>query len=383
MQHEHCRASKPVLAPLASPHLVKPPALRKGDTIGIVSPSWFGGEPYVPRALHGIRALEHLGFRVKVAPHAFNNRGHVSDTAENRAADLNAMFADPDVAAILGTIGGSHSAELLPYLDYETIRQHPKLFMGYSDITTLNVALHATTGLCTINGPYLLSDWAEFPAMPAISRDWTLRLLTSAEVPGELPYPPYWTKEFLDWTTGDDRTRPRTYQLNTGWKVLRHGNARGRLIGGCIESLQPLRGTRYWPDLSGCILFLETAGDLKSPEATDELLMGFENMGTFEMIAGLLVAKPYDFTPANEQRFEEFLLERTRKWSFPVITNMDFSHYTPMIAMPIGVMASVSTTPLRIAIDEPLVTSVPGDPSVRLQKRTAITSRPNQGKAST
>lgn len=309
----------------------------------------------MPRAMHGIRYLERLGFKVHVAPHALNSRGHVSDTAQNRAADINQMFADESISAVLCTIGGSHSAEVLPYLDYETIRQHPKVFMGYSDITTLNIALYAATGLCTINGPYLLSDWAEFPSMPPISHDWTLRLLTSTEVPGKLPYPTSWTKEFLDWTTGEDRTRRRTYQPNTGWKVLRHGNARGHLIGGCIESLQPLRGTRFWPDMSGCILFIETAGDLKSPAATDELLMGFENMGTFDVIEGLLVAKPYDFTPDDEQRLEKFLLERTRKWTFPVICNMDFSHYTPMIGMPIGVEASISTSPLWIAIEESVV----------------------------
>jgi muramoyltetrapeptide carboxypeptidase len=306
--------------------------------------------------MHGIRTLEELGFRVKVASHAFNNRGHVSDTAENRAADIHQMFADQDVTAILCTIGGSHSAEVLPYLDWELIQRNPKLFMGYSDITTLNVALYAATGLCTINGPYLLSDWAEYPEMPPISRDWTLRLLTTVDQPpGPVPCPPEWTREFLDWTTGADRLRPRRYEANLGWTVLRHGAATGRLVGGCIESFQSLRGTRFWPDLSGCILFLETAGDLKSPEATDELLMGFENMGTFDAINGLLFAKPHDFTPKDETRLLTFLRERTGKWRFPVIATMDFGHHTPMIAMPIGVQASINTEPLCLSIDEPVV----------------------------
>jgi muramoyltetrapeptide carboxypeptidase len=308
--------------------------------------------------MQGVRALEGLGFKVRIAQHAFNNRGHVSDSAQNRAVDINRMFADDDVWAIICTIGGSHSAELLPYLDFDLIGRHPTLFMGYSDITTLNVALHVATGLCTINGPYLMSDWAEFPTMPDISRKWALRLMTATEPPGEIPYPHKYTREFLDWTTGADRSRPRRYLANPGWKVLRHGTASGRLIGGCIESLQPLRGTRFWPDMSGCILFLETAGDLKSPEATDELLMGFENMGTFDLIHGLLVAKPYDFTADDERQFEAFLRERTAKWEFPVVANMDFSHYTPMIAMPLGVTATMTTSPLRITIDEPVVSLI-------------------------
>ena len=97
--------------------MIKPVAIGPGDTIGIVSPSWFGGEPFVPRAERGIAELRRLGFRVEVAPHAFNNRGYVSDAAEHPAEDLHAMFADPDVKMILCTIGGDHACHLLPLLD--------------------------------------------------------------------------------------------------------------------------------------------------------------------------------------------------------------------------------------------------------------------------
>jgi len=151
------------------------PALKPGDTIGIVSPSWFGGEAFLPRAQRGITQLQRLGFRVRVAEHAFNHHGHVSDSAENRVADLHAMFADPEVAAILATIGGDHSCHLLPLIDWNLIRSNPKIFMGFSDMTVLNVAIWSQTGLVTFNGPALLTDWAEFPEMPAFSSENALR----------------------------------------------------------------------------------------------------------------------------------------------------------------------------------------------------------------
>jgi muramoyltetrapeptide carboxypeptidase len=96
---------------------MRPRALTPDDTIGIISPSWFGGPAFVPRARRGIETLEALGFHVRIGEHAFNNRGSVSDTARNRVADLHAMFADKEVAVILSTIGGDHSCHLFPLID--------------------------------------------------------------------------------------------------------------------------------------------------------------------------------------------------------------------------------------------------------------------------
>ncbi len=143
----------------------KAPRLQPGDTVGIVSPSWGGGARYPHRIERGAAHLRSLGFRVKIAPHALNSIGYVSDTPENRAADIHAMFLDPEVTAIIASIGGDHSCHLLPLLDFDLIAAHPKIFMGYSDITVLNVAISAQTGLVTFNGPALMTDFAEYPAM--------------------------------------------------------------------------------------------------------------------------------------------------------------------------------------------------------------------------
>ena len=335
--------------------LLRAPALQPGDTIGIVSPSWFGGEPFVPRARRGIATLERLGFRVRVGEYAFNTTGHVSDTALNRVADLHAMFADPDVRAILATIGGDHSCHLLPHLDWDLIRANPKVFMGFSDITVLNVAIHAMTGLVTFNGPTLLTDWAEYPEMPEFSREQALRTVTRPESMGDLAPSPWWTDEFLDWSTGADTTRERERTASDGWLWLREGHASGPLLGGCLESLQHLRGTRFWPDFSGAILFLETSELRPTPEDVDGILMDYENMGVLGQIAGMVFARPYGYSDDDRKRLHEVLVERTSAFGFPVLADTDTGHLTPLQTLPIGVNALLDSARNRFAITAPAV----------------------------
>jgi muramoyltetrapeptide carboxypeptidase len=335
--------------------LLRAPALQPGDTIGIVSPSWFGGEAFIPRARRGIATLERLGFRVRVGEHAFNTMGHVCDSAMNRVADIHAMFADADVHAILATIGGDHSCHLLPHLDWDLIGANPKVFIGFSDITVLNVAIHAMTGLVTFNGPTLLTDWAEYPEMPAFSREQALRAITRPEPMGDLAPAPWWTDEFLDWTTGADTTRARERTASDGWTWLRSGAVTGPLIGGCLESLQHLRGTPFWPDFTGAILFLETSELRPSPEDVDGMLMDYENMGILDQIAGLVFARPYGYSDADRQRLHAVIAERTAAFGFPVLVDTDTGHLTPLQSLPIGVGAVLDSTQNRFAITEPAV----------------------------
>ncbi len=330
-------------------------ALKPGDTIGIVSPSWFGGDAYLPRARRGVAQLERLGFRVKVARHACNNHGHVSDTAEHRASDLHAMFADPEVTAILATIGGDHSCHLLPLIDWELILENPKILMGFSDITVLNLAIWSRTGLVTFNGPTLLTDWAEYPEMPAFSQENALRAICIPEPAGDLAPSAWWTEEFLDWSTGEDATRPRAQTPSTGWRWLREGSAQGPLIGGCLESLQHLRGTPWWPDLTGALLFLETSEERPSPEDVDGILMDYENMGVFEQITGLIVARPYGYDDDARERLHNVIVERTARFGFPVLANTDTGHTTPLQTLPIGCHAALDSASNRFAITEAAV----------------------------
>jgi muramoyltetrapeptide carboxypeptidase len=335
--------------------MLKPERLRPGDTIGIVSPSWYGGAAFAHRVERGVATLEALGFWVKIAPHALNAAGYVSDTAEHRAADIHAMFADPEVRAVMATIGGDHACHLLPLLDWELLRANPKIFIGFSDVTVLNVALWARIGLVTFNGPSLMTDWAEYPRMPEEARDAALRALCRPEPIGDLQPSTWWTDEFLDWEAKRDLARPRMRHVSGGWHWLRGGLGEGRLIGGCLESLQHLRGTPYWPDWDGAILFLETSEEAPSPATVDAMLMDYENMGVFARISGLLVARPYGYSPAERAQLHEVIRERTRRFGFPVVADLDIGHTTPLLTLPIGCRALLDADAQRIAVLEAAV----------------------------
>jgi muramoyltetrapeptide carboxypeptidase LdcA involved in peptidoglycan recycling len=335
---------------------LKPQRLRPGDTVGIVSPSWYGGPAYAHRIERGVAHLEALGFTVKIAPHALNAAGYVSDTPEHRAADIHAMFADPEVRAIIATIGGDHSCHLLPLLNWDLLRANAKIFMGFSDITVLNVAIWKMTGLVTFNGPSLMTDWAEYPRMPEYSEKYALRALCMAEPVGNVEPAPWWTEEYLDWRTKADLTRPRERRLSTGWSWLRGGRAEGILMGGCIESLQHVRGTGYWPDWQGAILFLETSEEQPNPATVDAILMDYENMGVLAQIHGLLVARPYGYSDEERAQLHDVIRERTQNYDFPIVADLDFGHTTPIFTLPIGCRAAIDGDARRFIITEAAVT---------------------------
>jgi muramoyltetrapeptide carboxypeptidase len=334
---------------------VRPPRLREGDTVGVISPSWGGGAAYPHRVERGVEYLESLGFRVRIAPHAMNSAGYVSDTAENRAADIHAMFRDPEVKALISTIGGDHSCHLLQLLDFDLIREHPKVLMGYSDVTVLNVAIWSRTGLVTFNGPALMVELAEYPRVFGYTERYMLKALGSAEPVGAVEPSPWWTEEFLDWGEKEDLGRERRRQASSGWEWLRGGSAEGVLVGGCLESLQHLRGTPYWPELDGAILFLETSEEKPNPERVDGILMDYENMGAFRRIRGLLFGRPYGYTPSERRQLHEVILERTGAYGFPVVAAMDFGHTSPMFTLPVGCRAVIDAGRERFEIVEAAV----------------------------
>lgn len=202
---------------------IRPARLQPGDTVGIVSPSWGGAGMFPHRVELGVRHLQSLGFKVKIAPHALNQHGIVSDTPQHRVDDINGMFGDPEVKAIIAAIGGDHSCHLLPLLDFDLIRKNPKIFMGFSDITVLNVAIWQQTGLVTFNGPALLTDFAEYPRMFAYTEEYMLKALCEVQPIGPIVPSTWWTEEFLDWEHKADLERPRERLASAGWTWLREG----------------------------------------------------------------------------------------------------------------------------------------------------------------
>jgi len=334
---------------------LKPTRLRPGDTIGIVSPSWGGAAAFPHRLENGVAYLRSRGFEVRVGRHACNQRGHVSDTAVNRAADIHEMFEAPEVTAIIAAIGGDHSCHLLPHLDFDLIRSHPKIFMGYSDITVLNVAIWQRTGLVTFNGPALITDFAEYPTPFEYTISLFERAVCARQPIGRIRPAEEWTEERLDWRTQLDLARPRTLEVSPGWTWLRGGNREGVLVGGCIESLQHLRGTPWWPGLHGALLFLETSEEKPSPSRVDGMLMDYENMGVFDQIGGLLFGRPMLYSDEEKAALRDVILERTARYTFPVVTDMDFGHTAPQFTLPIGIRARIDSSTETFQVTEPAV----------------------------
>jgi muramoyltetrapeptide carboxypeptidase LdcA involved in peptidoglycan recycling len=335
--------------------VILPARLKPGDTIGIVSPSWGGAGLFPQRVQRGLQHLQTLGFQVRLAPHALNQAGCVSDTPEHRARDIHSMFADPCIQAVVAAIGGDHSCHLLPLLDFDLIASNPKIFMGFSDITVLNLAIWSKTGLTTFNGPALLPDFAEYPQMLSYTEHYFLKAVTGAMPVGLVKPSPDWTEEFLDWGATSELLRPRQRLLSKGWTWLKGDQAEGRLVGGCLESLQHLRGTPYWPDWQDAIFFFETSEDKPSPETVDGILMDYENMGVFEQIRGLLVGRPMRYTEDEKGSLRDVILERVRRYTFPIITDMDFGHTSPQFTLPIGCMARIDSPNQRFEITEAAV----------------------------
>ena len=218
--------------------LVKPARLKEGDTVGLVMPSFAQWDP-VPLDIL-LDTLKALGLEAKVGRHVFDRRGYFAGRDEDRAADLNTMFADPEVKAVHCVRGGWGAARLLPLLDWSLIARNPKILVGYSDITALLLSFHARTGLVTFHGPVGASTWNAFNV------DWMKRVLWNAEA-----------ATFANAKEANDTLVP----VKNRTRVITPGKARGRLLGGNLTVFTTIIGSGYLPDFKDCILFLEDVGE--------------------------------------------------------------------------------------------------------------------------
>jgi muramoyltetrapeptide carboxypeptidase LdcA involved in peptidoglycan recycling len=275
----------------------KPPKLQPGDTVAAISLSW-GGPGTIPHRYEaGKRQLqETFGVQVIETPHALRPDEWLWRNPQARAEDLMWAFSEPSIKAIVSTIGGDDSIRVLPFVDLSVIQANPKILMGYSDTTVTHFACYRA-GLTSFYGPAFMAGFAEnggmFPYMVASVR----RTLFAAEPIGEIrPNTEGWTVEFLDWADPANQTRKRTLTPSTGWHWLQgQGVHRGRLIGGCFEVLDWLRGTDFWPEpaaWAGAILFLETSEEAPSPTWVKSGLRSLAALGVLRQLSGILYARP-------------------------------------------------------------------------------------------
>ena len=291
-----------------------PVPLAKGDTIGLVSPSSATDDSFNLQLAR--EAMEALGFKVKTGAHYAARRGYLAGSDAERAGDLNAMFADKTVKAIVCTRGGSGAARLLPLLDYDGIRRNPKVLLGYSDITALHCAIHAKTGLVTFHGQIGSGSWNRFNV------DQFQRVLLDREL-----------IEYRNKLEAGDELVPRQNRTI----AITGGKARGELVGGNLTVLTALAGSPYLPDFGGKILFLEDVGE--APYRIDRMFSTLKLMGALDRIAGFVFGECTDCKPGDgygsltlEQIFDDYI----RPLKIPAYRGAMIGHIREQFIVPVG-----------------------------------------------
>ena len=327
--------------------LINPKQLQKGDLISIVSPSAGLGELFPHRVKDGIRALEGMGFRVKVEKNALGRKGWVSGTVEERIADLHSAFSNPEVKCIMASIGGDHSNQLLKHIDYNLIRNNPKVFIGYSDISVLHYALQSKAGLRTFYGPCLISEFGEYPDVLDYTKDSFMKTLVDGSF-GEIRASEEWTDDFLDWFNEENHTKKRELHPSNGHEWWREGSARGRVFGGSIPSINHMQGTEYWisPD-SGIFVLDIPEGQPGQPmglSMIDSLLADLDNLGVFKDISGLIIGRPYRFSDILSADLQRIVMKYAGLYGYPILYNVNIGHCAPIVTLPLGVMVEMDSS---------------------------------------
>jgi muramoyltetrapeptide carboxypeptidase LdcA involved in peptidoglycan recycling len=341
--------------------LKRPRALAAGSRVALVTPSWGGPATFPAQYEKGARELrERFGFEVTEMPHTRSDVEWLWRNPRARAEDLNAAFADPTVDGIIATIGGDDSVRILPYLDRAVIAANPKVFMGFSDITTLHT-FALINGLQTFYGPSVMAGIAETGGTLKFTEEWIRRTIMSDSPVGKLNASPIWTEERIPWEEIEQIDRPRVTEPNAGWHWLQ-GNTRaeGHLIGGCIDVLEFLKGTAWWPEPSlweGAVFYWETSEDAPSLSMVSWWLRNYGMIGILDKLSGMLVGRPRGYTP--EQRAElphviqRIVADEFGRPDLPIVTNLDFGHTDPQLALPNGANIIIDPTAQTITLPDP------------------------------
>ena len=344
---------------------MKPQMLRPGSRIAAISLSW-GGPGAIPYRYEIGKQQFEEAFCVTVieTEHALRDADWLARNPKARADDLMAAFVDEMIDGIISTIGGEDSIRTLPYLDLDLIRNNPKVFMGYSD-TTISHAACFKAGLVSFYGPSFMAGFAENGGMFPYMVDSVRRTLFSAEPIGVIePNRMEWTVEYLPWENPENQSIRRKLNPCTGWRFHQdEGSVEGQLFGGCVEVLDWLRGTDYFPsakDLYGAVLFLETSEEGAPPSILSRFVRCLAAMGILEGLGGILLGRPGgDVDPNTFHEYDDALRKAVREEyglnDLPIVTNMDFGHTDPMFVIPMGMKVRIDSAKREIAIDEAAV----------------------------
>ena len=301
--------------------IIKPKRLKVGDTLGVIAPASALSEKVITRAIENLTSL---GFKVKLGKNVREQKGYLAGTDEQRLEDLHWAFSDPEVDAVWCIRGGYGVTRILPKVDFKLIKKHPKIFIGYSDITALHVAIHQKTGLVTFHGPVGTSDYTEF-TKPNV---WNL--LTN-------PTPQY------KLVHSEENLKKESNLFKT--EVITAGKCRGQLIGGNLSLLSAMDGTPFaLGDLKGKILFMEDIDE--RPYRVDRMLTQMLQSHDLSKLAGIALGIFEGCNPKPEENslsLMECLKDRLGNLGIPVIYGLSFGHISNQYTLPVGIEAEMDT----------------------------------------
>lgn len=314
----------------ATSPVLKPPRLQSGDRVGMINPARaaFRSEPVEVQA----ESLEAMGLVPVKGENFYKRRGYLAGTDKERAADINAFFADPTIKGIMG-IGGWGSARVLPHLDFDLIGDNPKPVIGFSDVTALLLGLRARTGLVTFHGPH-----------PRIvtSADYFKRVLFDGE-------------EVL-FSNPEEVKDDETVQTRERYATLSGGRARGRLVGGNLTVLSAIVGSPYLPDFKGAILFLEDVRE--QPYRVDRMLTQLRLAGLLDEIAGFVFGRCTDCEPGDSYgslTLEEILDDHIVPLGVPAYRGAMIGHIRRQFMLPLGIETELDADAGTLRLLEPAV----------------------------
>lgn len=330
--------------------MIKPKHLQPGDRVAIVSCSrGTMGEPW---AIHRLNiAKERLerdfGLEVVIMPNALKGIDYLDKHPEVRAQDLMDAFRDPDIKGIINAIGGDDSIRMLPYIDFDVIRNNPKIFTGFSD-TTSNHMMMFHAGLCSYYGACIMTNFSEYVKINDYTDKMIRSILMEPTPTLEIPSAPYWyddEDEKIWWNEKNINVQRQYHPETIGYEVLQgSGAVEGELLGGCLDVFIELTGTPIWPTKEqwrGKLLMMETSEEDMSCDLMTWILRNLAAQGIFDVISGVVMGKP-----ARRSKYEPYkeVLRRVigkeaGHPELPILYNVNFGHAEPIGVMPLGIKA--------------------------------------------
>jgi muramoyltetrapeptide carboxypeptidase LdcA involved in peptidoglycan recycling len=321
-----------------------PNKLKRGDEIRVIAParslSLITGET---RKI-AIECIRDMGFEVSFSRNCEEIDEFSSSSIKSRIEDLHEAFLDQNVKGILTVIGGYNSNQLLEFIDYDIIKNNPKILCGYSDITALSNAIYKMTGLITYIGPH----FSTFGMKKGIeyTKEYFKKCLVE-EVSFEVQVSKQWSDDA--WYFDQEN---RTFFANEGYEVINEGSAKGRLIGGNLCTLNLLQGTKYMPDLNDTIVFIEDDCE-SSVETFDRDLQSLLHQPNFNRVKGIVIGRFQLETKMTKEKLHKIIKGKSQLNHIPAIVEANFGHTTPHITFPIGgeteIVANEENTKIMIS----------------------------------